>query len=158
MAPMADLGDELAEHFLPIRVYYEDTDAGGIVYHANYLRFAERARTEMLRSCGLGHTALMQKEGIAFAVTRCEVDFRAPARLDDQLLVVSRVLEIGAATLQFEQCIRRDGVSLAVLAVRVATINQLGRPVRMPAPVRAALAAGRAVLKERDKGDGVDGN
>jgi len=125
-----------AVHRLDVRVYYEDTDAGGIVYHANYLRFAERARTEMLRTLGFQQSLLLQQEGIAFAVTRCEVDFRAPARLDDRLSVVSRVADCGAASIRFDQSIQRDGQTLVMVVVRVACISREGRAVRMPAVPR----------------------
>ena len=84
-----------ATHVFAVRVYYEDTDAGGVVYHANYLRFAERARSEMLRALGIPHTQMLRDDGLAWTVSRCEVDFVRPARLDDALEVYSRLLEIG---------------------------------------------------------------
>ncbi|MGH7094988.1 MAG: YbgC/FadM family acyl-CoA thioesterase, partial [Stellaceae bacterium] len=76
-----------AGHRFPVRVYYEDTDAGGVVYHANYLRFAERARTELLRSIGFSHSRSHAESGIRFVVRRCMVEYRAAARLDDALTV-----------------------------------------------------------------------
>ncbi|MCH7635550.1 MAG: YbgC/FadM family acyl-CoA thioesterase [Proteobacteria bacterium] len=85
-------------HLHPLRVYYEDTDAGGVVYDANYLEFAERARTEMLRDLGFDPPALAAFEGVAFAVSRLEVDYLAPARLDDELMVQTRIVKIFAAT------------------------------------------------------------
>jgi acyl-CoA thioester hydrolase len=90
-------------HRLPVRVYYEDTDAGGIVYHANHLKFAERARTEMLRCLGLDHGAMRERFGLAFAVRRCRVDYLAPARLDDALLIETRLVRLGGASLDLEQ-------------------------------------------------------
>ena len=80
---------------MPLRVYYEDTDAAGIVYHANYLKFAERGRTEMLRELGFEHSASREESGTLFTVRRCSIDYLAPARLDDALTVDTRVVEIG---------------------------------------------------------------
>ena len=85
------------EHVLPLRVYYEDTDAAGIVYYANYLKFAERARTEMLRLLGIHQRAMSEDYGLAFAVRDCSVDYRHPARLDDLPEVRSRLVKLSAA-------------------------------------------------------------
>ncbi len=87
-------------HRFPVRVYYEDTDAAGIVYYANYLKFAERGRTELMRSLGIDHTRTYADTGIVFTVRRLSVDYRLPGRLDDALTVETRITEIGAATLQ----------------------------------------------------------
>src|ERR1700742_3787402 len=89
------------------RVYYEDTDTGGIVYYANYLKFAERARTEVLRDLGITQRILMDEEGVAFAVRRCEVDYLVPARLDDELEVRTALRALGAASLDLDQAIYR---------------------------------------------------
>src|SRR6202167_4634535 len=102
-------------HSFPLRVYYEDTDAAGMVYHANYLKFAERGRSEMLRSLGFPHRRLGAENGVGFAVRRCSVDYRAPARLEDALTVDTRLAEIGAATLTVHQQICRDGEVLVDL-------------------------------------------
>lgn len=138
------MGDD-GVHVYPVRVFYEDTDAGGIVYHSQYLNFAERARTECVRSIGVNQGALLD-EGFAFAVHRVEVDFVRPARLDDLLEVVTGVDVIGAASVDFRQEIRRDGQVLARLAVRVAFIRLDGRPARIPAQLRASL---RELISER---------
>jgi acyl-CoA thioester hydrolase len=127
-------------HVLPMRVYYEDTDAGGVVYHANYLRFAERARTEMMRALGAEHTAMLTESGIGFTVRRCDADFILPARLDDTLEVCSRITHVGGASLRAEQIVRRDGADLARLELKLACLDRNGRPVRLPDRVRAALA------------------
>ena len=129
-----------AEHRLPIRVYYEDTDAVGVVYHANYLRFAERARTEMLRCLGLDHGDLAARLGLAFTVRRCVVDYLAPARLDDRLEVRTRFARLGGASLDLEQRIFRDELLLARLDVRLALISRMLRAVRLPAELIDALA------------------
>jgi acyl-CoA thioester hydrolase len=128
-------------HSLALRVYYEDTDAAGIVYYANYLKFAERGRTEMLRALGFDHRRLGEEAGIAFAVRRCTADYRAAARLDDALTVETRIASLGGATLSLRQDIRRDARTLVVLDVLVACIGRDGRPRRLPAALRAALAA-----------------
>lgn len=142
-------------HIYPLRVYYEDTDAGGIVYHANYLRFCERARTEMLRLIGFSHAAMVAATGIAFAVRRCDIDFRQSARLDDALEVVTRIVDIGAATLDIEQDVRRragldwGGAAamtgpqpLVRVGLRLAAINAQGRPVRVPPALRVIVDNG----------------
>ena len=126
-------------HSMPLRVYYEDTDAAGIVYYANYLKFAERGRTEMMRDLGFAHSEIAQETGIVFTVRRCSADYRAAARLDDMLTVETRIQQIGAATLSLDQQIRRDGETIVALDVLVACIGRDGRPRRVPSGLRAAL-------------------
>lgn len=133
-------------HRHALRVYYEDTDAGGIVYYANYLKFAERARTEMMRQAGVPHAEMVARDGVMFAVRRCEVDYLGSARLDDLLDIETRLLKVGGASLEAEQIIRRDGDDLARLRIRLACIDRDGRPARLPAAVRAALAAAGLTL------------
>ena len=128
-------------HRLPLRVYYEDTDAGGIVYHAGYLRFAERARTELLRCLGFDHMALRARSGLAFAVRRCVADFLAPAQLDQRLVVETRLVRLRRASLDLEQrVVAPDGRLLVRLAVRLALMSGALRPARLPAALRAAFA------------------
>jgi acyl-CoA thioester hydrolase len=127
-------------HAMPLRVYYEDTDAAGIVYYANYLKFAERGRTEMMRALGFEHSRILGETGIAFTVRRLSADYRAAARLDDALTVETRIEEIGAATLSLDQQIRREGATLVALNVLVACVGRDGRPRRLPSGLRAALA------------------
>ena len=132
-------------HIFPLRVYFEDTDAGGVIYYANYLRFAERARTELLRELGIDQVKLRERDGIIFAVRRCQVDYLAPGGLDDVLEVRTRILATSAATVDAEQIVRRldpgnsGGRDLARLEVKLACINHKGRPVRLPATVVSAL-------------------
>lgn len=126
---------------MPVRVYYEDTDAAGIVYYANYLKFAERARTESLRALGIEQGRLMADTGVAFAVRRALADYRKPARLDDLLDVRTRLTALGGASLTMDQEIARDGALLVALSFKLACMRTDGRPERIPEPVRVALAA-----------------
>lgn len=120
----------------PIRVYYEDTDAGEIVYYANYLKFAERARTEFLRYFNIHQSDLLEKDRIAFAVRRAEADYRRPARLDDLLEVHTRLIRVAGASLEMEQEIRRGKDILVHVKVRIACIHLEGRPVPIPQDIR----------------------
>ena len=126
-------------HVYPVRVYYDDTDASGIVYYANYLRMAERARTEMLRMIGAQHTELARGDGVSIAVSRCEVDYLQPARLDDDLQIRTRITALGGATMRAEQIVRRAGADLVRLTVRLACVGPTGRAARFPKTLRAAL-------------------
>jgi acyl-CoA thioester hydrolase len=138
---MADCGTiEAGEHRLTIRVYYEDTDAGEMVYHASHLRFAERARTEMLRCLGVDHGDLRARFGLTFAVRRCVIDFLAPAHLDDLLDVRTRPVRVGGASLDLEQRILRNHRPLARLEVRLALISPALRVARLPRELIAAMA------------------
>lgn len=127
-------------HVHSVRVYYEDTDAGGIVYYANYLKFAERARTELLRANGIENGALMNTDRVAFAVRECHADFIKPARLDDALEVRTRLTELGGASLHMHQDICRDGEVLVAVHVRLACMDiDSGAPKRLPAMLRDTL-------------------
>jgi acyl-CoA thioester hydrolase len=142
LAPSGALRNDV--HVFPIRVYYEDTDAAGIVYYANYLRFAERARSEMLRSIGIEIGQLASERGLAFAVSRCAIDYLAPARLDDALEVHSRLIEMGHASLKAEQVVKRarpngPAQDLARLQLRLAVLDRAGRPARLPEDIRTPL-------------------
>jgi acyl-CoA thioester hydrolase len=128
-------------HRYALRVFYEDTDAGGVVYHANYLRFAERARTEALREAGAPHAAMAAEAGLFFMVRRVKVDYAAPARLDDSLVVVTQALRIGGASVDLVQTVMREETRLASLEVGLACVRVAdGRPGRIPPRWRAALA------------------
>lgn len=117
----------------PVRVYWEDTDAGGVVYYANYLRFLERARSEWLRALGVAQSELAATDGVLFVVRRVEADYLAPARYDDLLTVVCRMAELGRASLVMEQEVRRDADVLLTARVRVACVGADSfRPARIP--------------------------
>jgi acyl-CoA thioester hydrolase len=133
----------------PVRVYYEDTDAAGIVYHTSYLRFAERARTEMVRALGFGHGRTWNEMGMATVVRRCAIDFLAPARLDDLLEVWSQITSIGGASAAMRQAVRLAGGDVARLQVKLACVSVEGRPRPWPRELRDALEA----LAESDATD-----
>jgi acyl-CoA thioester hydrolase len=128
-------------HRFSVRVYYEDTDFSGIVYHAAYLHFFERARTEFLRSIGVHHSELI-REGVAFAVRSMTIEFDAAARIDDLLDVETRVDTLTPARLQLDQRIVRGDAVITRATVLVVAINGAGRPARMPKPVLAGLGRG----------------
>ncbi|CAE6777298.1 Acyl-CoA thioesterase YbgC [Paraburkholderia domus] len=138
----------------PIRVYYEDTDAGGIVFYANYLKFFERARTEWLRACGVGQNRLADDTDAIFIVRSTAVDYRAPARLDDVVKVVSRIERLGRASVDFAQEAWRDGTLLATGSIRLGCVDRIAlRPAAIPPPVLAALRRGPNV---NDRGMSTD--
>ncbi|TAM11343.1 MAG: tol-pal system-associated acyl-CoA thioesterase [Nevskiaceae bacterium] len=129
---------------IPVRVYYEDTDASGVVYHAAYLRYFERARTEWVRSLGLSQQALMQEFGVAFTVSALSVEYLRPARLDDLLQVDAAVDNIRRASLEFVQTVvREDGAVLARAHAHVACVSTARfRPCGLPAGLRERMALG----------------
>jgi acyl-CoA thioester hydrolase len=142
-------------HRYAVRVYYEDTDAGGVVYHATYLRIAERARTEALRDLGIPHAELLQQFTLMFVVHRIEVDYLRPARLDDSLTVVTEPITVGGASVLLRQDVRGPLGSCAVLTVRLACVTPgNGRPGRMPQRWRTTLKA--MCNSARSAGDGAD--
>jgi len=123
---------------LPVRVYYEDTDAGGVVYYANYLRFIERARTEWLRAMGFEQAKLMEETGLAFAVRSLTVEYLQPARLDDQLTIVSSIASHGRVQVVFDQRIDRGEQTLLTAKVRIACLNlKRGKAAAMPDAIYA---------------------
>ena len=125
-----------------VRVYYEDTDFSGRVYHASYLRFLERGRTEWLRAHGFAHRDVMEREGVAFAVRSLTIEYLAPAMMDDLLRVETAVAAARGASIRFQQRIVRGDRELVTAAVLVAAVRD-GRPARIPADLRRALAARR---------------
>jgi acyl-CoA thioester hydrolase len=119
-----------------VRVYYEDTDAGGIVYYANYLKFFERARTEWLRALGVNQQALIEREGAAFVVRRATIDYRAPARLDDELTLSLSIAKLGHASVDFVQKAYRGDQLLAEAQVKVGCVDLAAvRPRSLPLDV-----------------------
>ncbi|QLB12441.1 acyl-CoA thioester hydrolase [Bisgaardia hudsonensis] len=124
------------------RVYYEDTDAGGVVYHANYLHFFERARTEYLRALGFSQRDLLNRYDLAFVVKSMSVDFCAPASLDDSLLVETRVKQIKAASMLFTQAIICNDKILCGAEVKIACVNlKKMKPVIIPNEIKTAFSS-----------------
>ena len=123
-------------HVLPVRIYYEDTDAGGVVYHANYLRFCERGRSDFLRLLDIHHHGL---DDAGFVVRRMVCDFLMPAKLDDLVEVETRLLSFAGARLELDQRVTRNGGLLFSAAVTVALVDSRGRPKRLPGNIVSAL-------------------
>jgi acyl-CoA thioester hydrolase len=132
-------------HRYALRVYFEDTDAGGIVYHASYLRFAERARTEALRDLGIPHAELMRQFNLMFVVRRVKLDYLRPARLDDSLLVLTAPLHVGGARVVLRQVVvpaERETERLVEAEVHLVCIRPGGeRPARLPPAWREGMAS-----------------
>ena len=136
-------------HWLPLRVYYEDTDVGGIVYYANYLKFMERGRSDMLRLVGIDQMALLAGQldgealdgGLMFVVRQCKIDYLKPAYYDDQILVATQLEKLAAATLVMRQEIWRGKDLLATASVTAAVLSRSGRPRRLPSKIRHILTA-----------------
>jgi acyl-CoA thioester hydrolase len=143
------MAEPATEHRYPVRVYYEDTDAAGIVYYANYLKFAERARTEMLREIGVQHSALRHQKGVAFAVRRCNVDYIAPAKLDDLLEVRTRITGLRGAAIEAEQIVARDNDQLVRMNIMLVCIGPGGNATRIPKPVLQAFARDSVPLMQK---------
>ncbi len=131
----------MSEFFLKVRVYYEDTDAGGIVYYVNYLKFMERARTEFLRTLGVSQQQMAADEGVLFVVHSLDAQYLAPARLDDELTVSARVVQQKRASFDFEQEVRRAGQVLCRARVRIACVRGARmRPCPVPESISAQIA------------------
>ena len=130
-----------ATHTHRVRVYYEDTDAAGIVYYANYLKFAERARTEMLRDLGFDQVRIKAEHDVAFAVRACKADYLRPARFDDELTVHTDVEKVGGASIGLVQTVCRGDETLVVMHIALVCIRQDGRAGRIPPDVRSTLEA-----------------
>lgn len=127
-------------HSLRLRVYYEDTDAGGVVYYANYLKYCERARTEWLRALGIAQQALLDTSGIGFMVRSVQAEYLSSARLDDELMVASRIQGLRRASIVFDQQVRRGGEVLFTARTLVASIDiHRHKPTAIPAHLHALL-------------------
>ena len=133
-----------SSHRYSLRVYYEDTDAGGVVYHANYLRYAERARTEALRDAGIPHAELVEQFNLMFMVNRAEIDYVRPAILDDTLVVETETSDVGGATVQLRQTVSSPRGVCATVRIKLACVRIGGnKPARIPPRWRQVLAAMR---------------
>ena len=137
-----------AEFSLPIRVYIEDTDAGGIVYYVNYLKYLERARTELMRTFGLERAAVSDA-GWNFVVSDVSLSYKEPARLDDQLHATAVISAVGGATINFHQTVRRDDAVLVAGDIQIACVDGgTGRPTRLDAALRKQIEATLAATEE----------
>lgn len=125
-------------HLFPVTVYYEDTDMGGIVYHANYLRYIERARSDWVRNLGNDQNA-MRDDGLIWVVRRIEADYLATARFEDELVVETSVAKITPARLTMNQVVKRGDVAVFKAVVTAVCMTMSGQPVRLPAEIRALL-------------------
>ena len=138
----------IAEFSLPIRVYIEDTDAGGIVYYVNYLKYLERARTELMRTFGLERAAVSDA-GWNFVVSDVSLSYKEPARLDDQLHATAVISAVGGATVDFRQTVRRDDTVLVAGDIQIACVDRgTGRPTRLDAVLRKQIEATLAATEE----------
>ena len=135
-------------HSWPLRVYYEDTDAAGVVYYANYLKFAERARTEVLYAAGIDQMRLRDEDDVVFAVRACNADYLRPARLGDMIAVETAVEKIGGASILLRQTIVKDGVNLVVMQITLVCMHSDGRATRIPQQVRGLLQSMAETTKE----------
>ena len=144
-------------HRFSFRVYYEDTDAGGVVYHANYLRYAERARTEALREAGIPHARLVERFNLMFVVHRAEIDYVRPALLDDLLVVETETMDAGAASVLLRQTVSGPGGVCATLRIKLACVRIGGnKPARIPPQWRERMLALRPPrVGQADSRDGV---
>jgi len=126
-------------HIFPFRVYYEDTDVGGVVYYANYLKFMERARSEMISMLGLDQAKMLHynnADDVSFVVRHIEVDFMSPARFDDCLIVVTTILKLGGASIIMKQDIMKDDKCLIKAIVKIAVIGENSRPKKLPLTIK----------------------
>lgn len=124
----------------PIRIYYEDTDAGGIVYYANYLKYAERARTEYLRHLGIKQEDMLKEQGIGFVVRDCHITYNTPAKLDDELNITCKVTELRKVALKMEQKLYRDDTILAEIEITLAFLSlSTMRPTKIPEKIVTLL-------------------
>ncbi len=126
-------------HKSEFRVYYEDTDAGGVVYYANYLKFAERARTEMLRDCGINQSKLAKDEKVFFVVRHAAIDLMKPARLDDLLTIETIIEKISGASMDIRQHIHVGDLAIATIHIRIACVNAEFVPIRIDQAIKEAL-------------------
>ncbi len=127
-------------HSFPVRIYFEDTDAGGIVYHSRYLNYCERARAELLRECGIESVAMMKEHKCGFAVRHVEIDFLKPAHLDEELIIESRLIEMKGASSKVRHLIRRGDDLLVDITIVLVCMGHGERPVRIPEPIRKEMS------------------
>lgn len=129
-------------HYFPLRVYYEDTDVGGVVYYANYLKYMERARSEMLRVLGVDQKDMLdykKPDDVSFVVRRAEIDFNKSAEFDDSLVIKSEIKKLGGASLTIKQTITKDDDALVTGMIKIAALGKNGKPKKLPDAIRDKL-------------------
>jgi acyl-CoA thioester hydrolase len=135
--------------YFPCRVYYEDTDAGGVVYHSNYYKLCERARTEWLRAMGIPGDVLSKEYGVTFVARRSSIEWKRPARLDDLLMIESRLSGIGKVRMRVRHTVRRDDVVLSVIEIELVAINRDFIPIPLPEALVKRLPAADKIEEKR---------
>lgn len=126
-------------HDFPVRIYYDDTDAGGVVYHANYLKLCERARTEFLRSMGFENTRIREDHGIIIVVKSLEAEYLSPSRLDDLLTIQTRLLSVKNTSFVMEQKAIRNNACIFSMNIVLVCVNEQGRPTKIPDAVKESF-------------------
>ena len=121
------------------KIYYEDTDAGGVVYYANYLKFLERARSEAIYSLGISNTDILDKEGVIIIVKSCNIEYKKPAKFEDKIKVVSKILEVKNSSFKMLQVIKKKSDIISVAEVVLVTVNKKGKPVRIPSLLKKLI-------------------
>ena len=121
------------------KIYYEDTDAGGVVYYANYLKFLERARSEAIYSLGISNTEILDKEGVIIIVKSCNIEYKKPAKFEDEIQVVSKISEVKKSSFKMLQVIKKKSDIITVAEVVIVTVNRKGKPVRIPSLLKKLI-------------------
>ena len=121
------------------KIYYEDTDAGGVVYYANYLKFLERARSEAIYSLGISNTDILDKEGVIIIVKSCNIEYKKPAKFEDKIEVVSKISEVKNSSFKMLQVIKKKSDIISVAEVVLVTVNKKGKPVRIPSLLKKLI-------------------
>ena len=122
-----------------VKVYYEDTDAGGVVYYANYLKFLERARSEAIYSLGLSNKEILEKEGVIIIVKTCNIEYKKPAKLEDEIEIISNIKEVKNSSFKMRQVIKKKFDIISEADVVLVTVNKKGKPVRIPSILKKLI-------------------
>ena len=121
------------------KIYYEDTDAGGVVYYANYLKFLERARSEAIYSLGLSNKEILEKEGVIIIVKTCNIEYKKPAKFEDQIEIISNIKEVKNSSFKMHQVIKKKFDIISEADVVLVTVNKKGKPVRIPSILKKLI-------------------
>ena len=125
--------------FHKIKVYYEDTDSGGVVYYANYLKFLERARSEAIYSLGLSNKEILEKEGVIIIVKTCNIEYKKPAKFEDEIEIISNIKEVKNSSFKMRQVIKKKFDIISEADVVLVTVNKKGKPVRIPSILKKLI-------------------